>query len=200
MAIVVDGDHWLDVHREVALEAGLRRGDTADESLRLRLTAADEARRAYEAALSLLSYRPRAEGELRQRLQRKGLGSDAIEAALVRLRNAGLVNDEQFARGWVSSRGAGASAKGSVRLTAELRSKGVAPDVVLGAVSDLDEIEQAISVALVRAQRLKGLPYQEFRRRLGGFLQRRGYGYEAITAAVKAAWRPEDESGSDDDI
>src|SRR5437016_594850 len=92
VAIFVDGEAWLHVHREVALEAGLRKGDLADEALRARLVEAGDRRRAYESALMLLSYRPRAEGELRQRLRGKGLPDAAIEHALARLRHAGLVD------------------------------------------------------------------------------------------------------------
>jgi regulatory protein len=193
VTIFADGAPWLAVGRDVVLAHGLRRGDEASPELFERLSAADAGHRAYEAALLLLSYRPRAESELRQRLHRKGLPEQAIDEAVARLRRAGLVDDESFARAWTASRGQGASALGPQRLRAELRRKGVAADIVQQALEaetgEGGEDAAALDVALVRARTLRGVPYPEFRRRLGAFLQRRGFGYEAVNRALREAWR-----------
>jgi len=176
--LLVDGDVWATVHRDVIFECGVRRGDAATPELLERLMAADAEHHTYESALMLLSYRPRSEGELRQRLLRKG-----------RLRRGGLVDDEQFARAWVESRGAGSSGRGRQVLAGELRAKGLASEVVAEALSGVDEHAGAMEAARPRAGRLRGVDYNEFRRRLGGFLQRRGFGYDATSAVVRALWR-----------
>jgi regulatory protein len=187
--IVVDGEVWITVHRDVVFECGVRRGDPATPELLERLQTAEAEHRTYEAALSLISYRPRSEGELRQRLLRKGLPEAAIGVALDRLRRSGLVNDEQFARAWVEGRGAGAGGRGKSLLSAELRAKGVAPDLISGAVDGRDDESRAFQAARPRAARLSGLDYEAFRRRLSGFLQRRGFGYGVTNTVVRALWQ-----------
>ena len=64
----------------------------------------DEGERAHESALNLLSYRPRSEQEVRRRLGRKGFSEPAIEQAVQRLLRARLLDDEAFARYWISNR------------------------------------------------------------------------------------------------
>jgi regulatory protein len=187
VTIFVDGQPWAAVSRSVALELGLHRGMPVDDALNERLEQLDGRHRAHESALLLLSYRQRSESELRQRLQRKGLPEDAVSHAIERLQRSGLIDDAGFARAWVEGRGG----MGGRRLQAELRRKGVAADVVQEAVGAgvEDEDERALAVARVRARSLRALEYQDFRRRLSGFLQRRGFGYGAIAKAVQAAWR-----------
>jgi regulatory protein len=183
---------WLAVDREVLVEVPVRRGDPATPSLREQLEAADERRSAYDAALNLLSYRPRAEVELRRRLARKGLSAAAVDWALERLRRAGLVNDEAFARAWLESRGGGAAAKGSRLLRSELRAKGVAATVIDSAAETAqptDDEAAAMAAASARSERLRGLEYAEFRRRLGGFLQRRGFGYDVANRVIRDLWQ-----------
>ena len=197
--LVVDGSTWITVHRDVVFECAVRRGDPATEALRSRLESTDANHRAYASALLLLSYRPRAEGELRQRLRRKGLPEAAVDDAIARLRRTGLVDDEQFSRTWVENRGSGASARGMSLLAAELRAKGIDSETITEALAGTDESELALAAARPRAARLAGLEYGDFRRRLAGFLQRRGFGYDATAAAVRQLWRELGQENDRDD-
>ncbi|HZU78038.1 MAG TPA: regulatory protein RecX [Dehalococcoidia bacterium] len=189
VTIFADGVPWIAAAEAAVLECGLRRGDQATPELRERLEELDARHRAHEAALLLLSYRQRSEDELRQRLRRKAIPEGAVEDAIERLRRAGLIDDAGFARAWVESRTSGPVGFGRRRIQAELRRKGVAAEVVAQALGEQDEDERALAAALARAPTLRGLEYNDFRRRLAGFLQRRGFGYEAITRAVREAWR-----------
>ncbi len=197
--IVVDGDVWATVDREVIYEYGVRRGDAATPELLERLLSAGGDQRTYEAALSLISYRPRSEGELRQRLLRKGLPEAAIDVAMERLKRSGLVNDEEFARTWVENRGSGGGGRGKSLLAAELRAKGVAPDLISEELSDRDDESKAFEAARPRALRLHALEYVDFRRRLSGFLQRRGFGYGVINPVVRALWQERDGGAAGDE-
>jgi len=100
------------------------------------------------------------------------------DAVLNRYDEVGMVDDEAFARAWVSSRHHG---RGLARraLAQELRRKGVASETVGEALDELDaDTEKETARALVR-RRLPGLagaaPDVAFRRLLGT-LARKGYG------------------------
>ena len=60
-------------------------------------------RKAQEAAVRLLSYRPRSEAELRTRLNRR-FPSTAVDEVLRALKQRSLVNDQDFAKLWAESR------------------------------------------------------------------------------------------------
>lgn len=195
-AIEVDSLAWLTVHREAVALCGVHKGDAATTELFDRLAAIDARHRCYDAALNLLSYRPRAEGELRDRLRRRAFPAEAIDAAVERLQRAGLLDDAAFARAWIESRSSSAG-RGRRALAGELRSKGVAGAAAEQALSDFDDDARAVEAARPRAGKLAALPYTDFRKRLGGFLVRRGFGYGAAEAAVRAVWAELNESEDD---
>ena len=56
-----------------------------------------------DAALRLLSYRPRSETEIRQRLSRK-FPHHLVDGAIDHLKNQGLINDSAFSSFWLQSR------------------------------------------------------------------------------------------------
>lgn len=139
----------------------------------------DDRERAYELALNYLSYRPRSEGEVRKRLRQKGYPEQAVEEAMDRLRRAGLVDDEAFARYWIANRDQ-FKPRGRYALRQELRQKGV-PDRVVGELlEDVNEDDNAYQAAIQRLSRWQGLALDEQRRKLSGYLQRRGFRYETI--------------------
>lgn len=185
--------------------ARLRLGQVLTEDDVARLKHADAFETAYEKALRFLSSRPRSEAEVRQNLKKprppkrnKGerlpaekpppLPDDIVDAVIARLRRADLINDEAFAQYWVENRGA-FRPKGKRALVAELRAKGLSQHTVAAAVADTDDMAVAHQLAQERAPRLKGLPKQDFRRKLSEYLARRGVGFDAISDAVERAWR-----------
>jgi regulatory protein len=171
-----------DVARE-RLKVGLElSGERLDE-----LTDALRVNRCLNAAYRYLSYRPRSEAELRERLGRRGFPREHIDAVINKLREQGLLDDLAFAQFWVENRAAFCPrSRGLTR--SELRKKGVAEEAIRQAVGEMDETEAAYRAALGRARRLSRLEYPEFRQRLGEFLRRRGFTYETINRAVKRAW------------
>ena len=196
--LFLDGRFALGLSTDVAAQVSLRVGDEVDGD-RLRALREAEARAdAMSAALRLLSYRPRSETELRQRLARRGAPPALVDSTIERLRELGLVDDAAFARSWVESRER-ASPRGQRLLRQELRAKGVNSDASREVVEGVDEAEAALRASARRAASLSGLPQAEFRRRLGDFLRRRGFDYETIRLTVERRWRELAEGRDDGD-
>lgn len=196
--LFLDGRFALGLSTDVAAQVSLRVGDEVDGD-RLRALRDAEARAdAMSAALRLLSYRPRSETELRQRLARRGAPPALIDSTIQRLRELGLVDDAAFARSWVESRER-ASPRGQRLLRQELRAKGVSSDALRELVEGVDDAEAALRASARRAASLSGLPQEEFRRRLGDFLRRRGFDYETIRLTVERRWRELAEGRDDGD-
>lgn len=148
----------------------------------------DSLSKARSYALLLLKFRPRSEQELRQRLIQKGFSQETAEAIIAEFKKRDLVNDEKFSRLFVTGRLL-SKPMGRGALLAKLKSKGVdaslAATTVQEALKDSDELEVARELARSRLSHLKGLEKLTLRRRLYGFLSRRGFSSEVSTKVVR---------------
>lgn len=185
----VDGEFRLALAAELVLTEHLHVGDAVDEARLAALEAKDGAWMARDAALSLLSHRARSKTELKRRLKRKGFEEETADATVARLGELGMVNDAAFAESFVRDR-VRLKPHGRRRLTQELRARGVDEDTARAAIDDVMEREDASEADLARAAaaRWKPRPGEEperARRRLEGFLARRGFGGEVVREVVK---------------
>jgi regulatory protein len=158
------------------------------------LVESDQYQRCFSAATRYLSYRPRSESELRDRLRQRGFDTETMEAVISRLKEQGLVDDVAFARYWAENRES-FSPRSRWLTRVELRQKGIAEGVIAEAVSVIDEEASAYKAALTKAHSLRQLNDADFRRRLGEYLKRRGFSYGIISHAVEKVWQ--DQKGRD---
>ncbi len=186
----LDGRFAFSLAAEVVLKEGLRVGQELSAAEIEALAGTDRFHRCLNAALRYLGYRPRSEFELKERLQRRGFDGDSVEAALARLKEQGLVDDVAFAQFWKDNRES--FSPRSRRLTGlELRQKGVDEDTIARVVDVIDDDDSAYRAALGKARSLPLSDYHSFRRRLAGYLNRRGFSYGVINHAVERVWQKE---------
>ena len=193
---------------EVTLEAlersRLGSGDELPASRRQRLLDADADVRVRDAALNLLSYRARTRRELQRRLRQKGFHHARIEPCLDRLHERGFLDDRAVAAAFIRDR-LRHRPRGSVRLSSELREKGVAADVTEQVIREIFEAEEVsdeilardvaagwvarqsekVTVALANEER--GPEQRTAQRRLYGYMARRGFRGEALRSALEEA-------------
>lgn len=162
------------------LQVGQKLSDDEIASLRWK----DEIEQAYERALNFLSYRPRSEAEVRRNLRKKDVPECAIEIVVERLEKSGLLDDEEFARYWVDNRKR-FNPRGAYALRHELRQKGVDEIVIDNALVSFDEEAAAQKAADTGARKLAHQERQDFRRKLQGYLKRRGFSYGLVRTLVK---------------
>ena len=142
------------------------------------------------AALRALNRRAHAERDLRRRLLQKQHPARAVETALARLRNAGLLDDTRFAFDYAAAKAR--RGRGPARLIRDLQAQGVdrriAEDAVRRslAIEGVDPAATVRALAEKRAQQLAGLPPMVKKRRLVAFLVRRGFGGAEVRQAVEA--------------
>jgi regulatory protein len=185
--IFLDDKFAFSLEADVALKEGLRVGQELSEGDIEALTGAELSQRCLNAALRYLAYRPRSESELRERLQRRGFGGDTLETALARLKEQGLVDDLAFAQFWKENRQS-FSPRSQWLTRRELKQKGVADEVIERVVADVNDEDSAYQAAIAKARRLPAADYEGFRRRLGEYLKRRGFGYGVIKNTLKKVW------------
>lgn len=190
--VFVDGEFVLGVSLETIAKAALYVGKAISAEEYARLEQIESGSKAFHAALRLLEARPRSAAELRERLVRKEFASEAITAAVARLTELGLIDDAAFAQFWVENRQT-YRPRGASALRDELRRKGVAADVAAAVLADQtltgDEAGRALTLARAALRKYAGSADRTaFARRMGGYLQRRGFGFEVIRPILDQLW------------
>ena len=188
VSVFVDGEFRMGVSVEIAHAAHLRVGDEVTEARLAEVERRDRGWQAREAALHLLAVRPRAAVELARRLRTKGYEPEVADEVIERLRELGMIDDAAFAGTLVRDR-VRLRPSGERRLASELRAKGVDEDVAREAIRDTLEGEgtDERELALRAADKWRTRPGEErdrARRRLHGFLARRGFGGETIREVI----------------
>lgn len=167
---------------------GLAEGQRIAPDAVARLAGAAERQRARTVALGLLQRRLRSRTELETALRRRGVPREEALAVIGELVRSGWIDDARFARAWIADRLA-LRPSGARRLRAELAARGVAPAVIAEALGAqlLPEQEEALALRQAgdRLRRLQGLTPQVARRRLVGWLQRRGYSAGTIARTLQ---------------
>ena len=142
--------------------------------------------RVRAAALRLLRYRDRSVAEMRERLEKKGFNSEAIEDEIEVLISEHLLDDERFTGSWIRHK-LTISHKGKRLIRAELVAKGIGSELFnkVWAEHVEMEIKSARQWAQAKAAGYNLLGSFERRGRIRQGLYRRGYSQEAINEALK---------------
>ena len=186
--VFLDGRFAFSLEPEVAVKEGLHSGQELSAGQIEALARSDHFHRCLNAATRYLSYRPRSESELRERLHRRGFSGDSIEAVLTKLKEQGLVDDMAFAQFWKDNRES-FNPRSQWLTKSELRRKGVASDIIDQVVDTIDDEDSAYRAAQSKMRSLPRADYQLFQRRLGGYLKRHGFGYRVISHTVGRLWQ-----------
>ena len=190
----LDGKFAIKIDTEVAVKEGLKIGQDISDDRVKNLSENVDLSRCLNTAYRFLSYRPRSEAEMKERLHRRGFEDSKIEIIINKLKEQNLLDDTAFARFWKENRDT--FRPRSQRLTQlELKKKGVADEIIKEVTDESDDIQTAYRAALSKAKHLPNQDYEIFRRRLGDYLRRRGFGYAVINQTVKRIWQERKEPG-----
>jgi regulatory protein len=189
--VIAGGEPVALVSASLVSELSLSVGRVLDETLCRSLARESVALAAYDKGVALLAVRARGTVELQRRLQRNGYESAAVEQAIERLSEQGFLDDERLSR-QVARVKLGSGNAGRRRVEQELLRIGVDREVARTAVAEvveeeaIEEGESALALARRRAGTMRGLAPEVARRRLSGFLARRGFESADAAAAVNS--------------
>lgn len=145
----------------------------------------------YNSSLRFLSYRPRSEKEVRDRLIRKKIDSQIIEKIIAKLKEKKFLNDEEFAKWWIEQR-TKVRPKAIRVITLELKQKGISNEIIESLLSKdvsseeqvLNDLELANKLIEKRIERFRNSSKQEIYQKLGSYLSRRGFDWETIKQSI----------------
>jgi regulatory protein len=165
VSVFVDGVFAFGADQEVVAELGLGIDKEIEPDVLRKAVEKEEERKVREKALRYLSFRNRSVKELKDFLLGKGYDPGIVSHTLTRLEGVGGRLLEQ-----------------------ELRQKGIKTEIIREVKEGLgDEEERALTLARARLERMKGLGEETAKRRLVGFLRRRGFSGETVYEVVRKA-------------
>ena len=128
-SIFIDGQFAFTVSEGIFFQHNLEEGGELPDKQIKELTTADEFDKAKQAAVNLLSFRPRSIKEVSNRLVHKGWNKDLADRVTGELVDKGYLNDEEFAAIFARDR-AKNKCLGPVALKSELIKTGVAQKII----------------------------------------------------------------------
>lgn len=178
--LAIDGQDVGHVSLDLVERLGLRVGRSLDDEFAAQLAVGIAEVAVYDRAVGMLAARARSARELRQRLVRAGARPDHVDSVITRLQGAGVLDDAEYARQVARSRVAGRG-DSRRRVTQALAHAGVGRAVADEAVAavyeeeSVDEVRLAEQAAVKCVRTLGVLDPAVRRRRLYGYLARRGH-------------------------
>jgi regulatory protein len=192
--LFLDGAYAFALSAVVA--AHLRIGQRLSEQEIEQLKTADLVSRGYNRALRFLAVRPRSQAEARRNLQAfrprdgRSLAEAQIEAIIAKLHEQQYLDDREFSRFWVEQRNRFRPVAPRA-LRYELRQKGVNDGVAQEIINELSDAASACEAAarsrLYRWQ--EETNPSQFRKKMGGFLQRRGFDWDVAQEVIDRIWQ-----------
>ena len=147
------------------------------------LLEADQVDDAYEKAIRFIEYRPRSVLEVHDRLVRYGVEIKVIEKVTIRLQVENVLDDTKFALLWVENRRA-FRPRGKLLLHKELIEKGIDDSDIENALSEVEELPDALQLVYSKLSKYDGLSSDIFRNKIWSLLARRGFDYSVINDVI----------------
>ncbi len=174
----------------------LKVGQVLDDKQIAILLDKDAYQKALASALDYLTRRPRSRQEIKQYLLKKEISPYNLQAVLTYLTDLNLLDDLAFAQYWIENREA-FRPRGDYGLRYELRRKGVSETIIEEALleADIDQVESAYRVAQKNKRRWARVENQwELQKKVGGYLSRRGFGWDVIREVSQRLWDARDDT------
>lgn len=186
ISIYINDEFVLGVHKSIIYKFNIEEGNIVDRGYIEKVIGAQEQKRAKDYAVKLLSHRQRSQREIEDKMEQKGYDGNVINKTLKWLKEYGLINDEDFAKEFVISK---SKNYGSKRIRIELSRKGVEEGIIDDILNREVDCEREYDIALECAKKkikaYRGEKRDAVYRKLGSYLQRRGFSYDIICKVLR---------------
>ena len=175
--IFLDGTFYCGLDLFTLTKYGLKEGLDIDEEKLDELQLESEGGVAFDKCMKYISIRMRTEKEIKDYLTKKGYLSSTIDATINKLAEYGYINDELFAKTYVSFV---KNRLGINRIRQELAKYGVNNNIIEDALYELDQTLDAFNIAKKYLR-----THDNDTMKLKKYLYSKGFSYDAITCVVR---------------
>jgi len=180
--IFLNEKYAFSVDESIIIQYGLTKGKTLDEMVIGEINFDDEVSKAYNRALSYLSYQMRSEHEIHQKLLQAEYGEAVIAEAIQKCVRIGLLDDQMYSKALAETKKK-TSKKGPRAIAQDLKQKGIAPKLqqeVLDEFSEEEQLSMAFELAEKKVRQEKNKTPNQMKQKVQEFLIRKGYDFSII--------------------
>lgn len=187
VSVYLDGEFAFGLNDEAVFKFGLRKGMELDHQRRHEIELFDQRVQARRIAERYVGARMRSVKEVRQRLREKEIPEDVIDETVETFLRVRLLDDRAFAEAWIRDR-LRLRPRAASLLRRELRQKGVQQEIIDEVLDhmipegDEEHIAQGLAEQYVRSH--PSLEAPVLKRRLAGYLQRKGFAVSIVIRVV----------------
>lgn len=194
--IFIDGRFAFSVSNYSILENKLAVGINLDDEKINHILAKEQIGILTDSSVKFLSFRPRSEKEVKDYLVKKialkneikfneAQQSPLIEQVLNKLKRYKYINDEEFANWLLKSRIKSNSPRSLRIIKAELKLKGISPEIVEKvSLKTPNESDQAKKALIKKVKKWENLELMNFKKKAYSYLSSRGFDFDSIRDAV----------------
>jgi len=187
-SIYVDGQYTIGISEDVLVKHGLRKDQVLTTDILKSINLEEEQNKANSYGLRLLSFRSRSEQELVYKMKQKQYDEETIKNTIAFLKHHQYINDEAFTNDYVKNK-ISTQKYGKNRIKQELYQKGISKDLINSTIEEMSDSDQEYETALELSRKKLTTTYRNDDkksqyRKIGGFLQRRGFDYEIISKVL----------------
>ncbi|MBP3622211.1 MAG: regulatory protein RecX [Lachnospiraceae bacterium] len=137
---------------------------------------------AFDTALYYITFKDRTKKEISTKLKEKGYSDLDIEEAILKLKEYGYINEENYAFSYIKSN---ITKKGSKLISMELMNKGVSNEIIREQLLEFEEREEDV-IGNILESRYAETDFSDERalRRVYSYFARKGFRYDSISNAL----------------
>lgn len=184
--IFIDGEFAFVLYKGELRSFGIKEGEAIPEETYLEITKTLLPKRATKRAMELLTKKDYTEKKLRDKLADGLYSDDIIDAAIDYVKSYNYLDDERYARDYVSYN---IEYRSKNRIKQDLMTRGVPKDIIDSVLAEFTdeqcrdaEMEQ-IGRLLVKKHYDTSMDYKD-KQKIIAFLLRKGYSMDAIRSAM----------------
>jgi len=175
------------VDADVLVKFNLQKGKEISKLELSEIMYADECQKAFNQAIVYLSYRMRAESEIRTYLKQKDVGQAVIDEVVHRLHRQKYLDDQEFANAYVRTQVNGGK-KGPNVIKQELKQKKINDQYIDEALTfypESKQIEHAIHLGEKLVKQQKKLSEKILKQKMEQTLMIKGFPYSIISIVME---------------
>lgn len=180
--VILDEDFTLVLYRGEIKRFGIEEGEELSESTYQEILKDVLLKRARERVLYLLKASDKTEQELVRKLKEGGYPQEAIDYAILFVKEHRFINDENYGKRYVEYN---STRKSERQIQYELQKKGLDKEMIRDILEEQPVDEEAQIQAYIRKKRI--VPEEldrKGRAKVISALARKGFSYEAVTRAL----------------
>lgn len=180
--IYIDNEFAFGITDELKFKYGLHIDDEIEQDFIDEVLKAEEQAKVTNYAIKLLSYNSKTEKGMYDSLKKKGYDEALIEKTINYLKDKRYIDDLEYAKLFIKDR-TNVNRYGPNRIKFDLLKKGISNEIIESTlvIEPDEEYESGYELANKRVKRYEGQDKYAVYRKLGGFLQRKGYSYDVIS-------------------